>query len=185
MVEMTSYLALLRGINVGGNRIIKMADLKALFVGMGYDAVQTYIQSGNVVFRAAEEEQPLRQRVEEQIATTFGFPVTVILRTAHEMTRLLAATPYAPDALAEGESLYVALLAETPSAEGIARLQGTNIAPDESRVIGREAYLLYRRSMRDTRMTNNLIENKLGVAATSRNWRVLTALTALVNELAG
>lgn len=182
---MTTSVALLRGINVGGHRLIKMAELKAMFEGMGFGAVQTYIQSGNVVFQAAEAEQPLRQRIERQIESAFGFPVTVALRSAGELTRLIAACPFAPDALGEGESLYAALLADTPSPAGIERLLASKTEPDECRVLGREVYLLYRQSMRLTQLTNNLIEGRLGVAATSRNWRTITALATMSNATPG
>jgi uncharacterized protein (DUF1697 family) len=181
----TTFIALLRGINVGGHRLIKMADLKAMFEEMGIGAVQTYIQSGNVVFRTAEAEQPLRQRIERQIESVFGFPVTVALRSADELTRLIANCPFPPDVLREGESLYAALLAETPSPEGVERLLACKIEPDECRVQGREVYLLYRQSMRLTQLTNNLIEGRLGVAATSRNWRTITTLATMSNAAPG
>jgi uncharacterized protein (DUF1697 family) len=181
---MITYVALLRAINVGGARKIKMADLRAMFATMGYTSAQTYIQSGNVVFQAAEEEQPLRQRIERQIEATFGFPVAVALRASDEMALLAARSPYPPDALAEDESLYVALLTETPSPAGAERLLASETTPDEFRLIGREVYLLYRRTMRDTRLTNTLLEKRLGVAATSRNWRTITTLAAMSAALA-
>jgi uncharacterized protein (DUF1697 family) len=180
----TTTVALLRGINVGGHRLIKMADLTRMFEVMGFGAVQTYIQSGNVVFRAVESEELLRQRIERQIETTFGFPVTVALRTAGEMARIVAECPYAPDNLRDGESLYAALLTDVPAPQGIERLLASKIAPDECRVVGRDAYLLYRQSMRQTQMTNGLLEQRLGVAATSRNWRTITTLAAMANTLA-
>jgi uncharacterized protein (DUF1697 family) len=182
---MTTYIALLRGINVGGHRLIKMADLKAMFVAMGFGGAQTYIQSGNVVFQANEAEEPLRERIEQRIVATFGFPVTVALRTHDELTRVITACPFAPDALAEGERLYVALLAETPPPAGIERLGASKIEPDEFRVVGREVYLLYRQNMRESQLTNNLLESRLGVPATSRNWRTLTTLAAMSKTLAG
>lgn len=178
----TSYIALLRGINVGGHRLIKMADLKALFAAMSFGEARTYIQSGNVVFRAAEPEQPLRQRLEQQIEATFGFAVTVALRTAEEMAAVVASSPFPPDAQPDGASLYVALLTDAPSAQGIERLRAATVAPDEYRIHGREVYLLYQQTMRDTQLTNALLENRLGVAATSRNWRTITTLAALANE---
>ncbi|HEY7343502.1 MAG TPA: DUF1697 domain-containing protein [Ktedonobacterales bacterium] len=182
---MTTYIALLRGINVGGHRLIKMANLKAMFEAMGFGAVQTYIQSGNVVFRADEAEAPLRQRIEQRIAATFGFPVTVTLRTHDALARVITACPFAPDALAEGEHLYVALLAETPTSTGIERLLASKTEPDEFRVVGREVYLLYRQNMRATQLTNNMLESRLGIQATSRNWRTLTTLAAMGKTLAG
>lgn len=182
---MTTYIALLRGINVGGHRLIKMADLKAMFVALGFGGAQTYIQSGNVVFDADEAEQPLRERIEQQIAATFGFPVVVALRTHDELARVIMACPFAQDTLAEGERLYVALLAETPASVGIERMLASKIEPDEFRVLGREVYLLYRQNMRESQLTNNLLESRLGVPATSRNWRTLTTLAAMGKALAG
>lgn len=182
---MTTYIALLRGINVGGHRLIKMADLKAMFVALGFGGAQTYIQSGNVVFDADKAEQPLRERIEQQIAATFGFPVVVALRTHDELARVIMACPFAQDTLAEGERLYVALLAETPASVGIERMLASKIEPDEFRVLGREVYLLYRQTMRATLLTNNLLESKLGVPSTMRNWRTLTTLAAMSKTLAG
>ncbi len=181
---MTTYVAQLRGINVGGHRLIKMTDLKSMFEAMGFGGVRTYIQSGNVVFQADEAEQPLRQRIEQRIAATFGFPVTIALRTHDELARIIAACPFAPDALAEGEHLYVALLAESPTPAGIERMLASTTAPDEFRVLGREVYLLYRQNMRATQLTNSLLESRLGVPATSRNWRTLTTLATMSKTLA-
>ncbi|HET9981895.1 MAG TPA: DUF1697 domain-containing protein [Ktedonobacterales bacterium] len=181
---MTTYVALLRAINVGGARKVKMSDLRTMFAAMGYGDAQTYIQSGNVVFQAEEDEQPLRQFIERQIEASFGFPVTVALRASDEMALLTAQSPFQPDTLAEGESLYVALLTETPSPEGAERLLASETTPDEFRLIGREVYLLYRRSMRDTKLTNTLLEKRLGVAATSRNWRTITTLAAMSATMA-
>jgi uncharacterized protein (DUF1697 family) len=176
----TTYVALLRGVNVGGHRLIKMPELKGLFEAMGCGHVRTYIQSGNVVFTSADELlEPLRQRVEREIAARFGFPVTVVLRTAAELERIIADCPFASGALAEGESLYLALLADAPPPEGVARLRAYDGGSDEARIAEREVYLLYRLSMRDTPLTNAFLERMLGVAATTRNWRTMQTLAGM------
>ncbi len=180
----TTYVALLRGINVGGHRLIKMPELKRMFEAMGFDRVRTYIQSGNVVFapvEADEQAEALRRRIEAEIAARFGFPVTVVLRTAAELERVIAGCPFAADALAEGESLYVALLADAPSPDAVERLRSSDSGSDEARVAGREVYLLYRRSMRDTPLTNAFLERTLGVAATTRNWRTMQTLAGMAS----
>src|SRR5258708_20996960 len=125
----TTYIGLLRGINVGGQKPIKMTELKQLFEAQGFGRVQTYIQSGNVVFTADRAEEPLRCQLEREIAAAFGFPVTVALRTADELERLIADCPFAADALRDEESLYVTLLAEAPVQSGIDRLlaRGTDV----------------------------------------------------------
>src|SRR5260221_12619763 len=102
----TAYIALLRGINVGGQKPIKMTELKQLFEAQGFGRGQTYIQSGNVVFTADRAEEPLRRQLEREIAAAFGFPVTLALRTADKRERLIAQCPFAVEALLDDESLY-------------------------------------------------------------------------------
>ncbi len=173
---MTAYIALLRAVNVGGHNKIKMAELKRVFEELGFGQVQTYIQSGNVLFAATEAEQPLRQRLEREIEARFGFPVTVVLRTAEELRRVVAECPFAPDSLGEGESLYVSLLVEAPSQEGIERLLAFDDPAGKCRVVGREVFLLYRQRMSDSKLQNSVIEQKLCVRATARNWQTITTL---------
>jgi uncharacterized protein (DUF1697 family) len=175
----TTYIALLRGINVGGQKPIKMTELKQLFEAQGLGQVQTYIQSGNVVFTADRAEEPLRRQLEREIAATFGFPVTVALRTADELERLIAECPFAADALRDGESLYVSLLADAPAQAGIDRLLARGSDVDELRLAGREVYLLLRQSIRLTLFTNAFLERTLGVPATARNWRTIGKLAEI------
>ncbi|HZC77443.1 MAG TPA: DUF1697 domain-containing protein [Ktedonobacterales bacterium] len=175
----TTYIALLRGINVGAQKPIKMTELKQLFEAQGFGRVQTYIQSGNVVFTADCAEEPLRRQLEREIAAAFGFPVTVALRAADELERLIAQCPFAADALRDEESLYVSLLAEAPAQAGIDRLLGRGSDVDELRLVGREVYLLLRQSIRLTLFTNAFLERTLGVPATARNWRTISKLGEL------
>jgi uncharacterized protein (DUF1697 family) len=175
----TTYIALLRGINVGGQKPIKMAELKQLFEAQGFGRVQTYIQSGNVLFTADRAEGLLRRQLEREIAAAFGFPVTVAVRTADELERLIAQCPFAADALRDGESLYVSLLAEAPAQAGIDRLLARGSDVDELRLMGREVYLLLRQSIRLTLFTNAFLERTLGVPATARNWRTISKLADL------
>jgi uncharacterized protein (DUF1697 family) len=175
----TTYIALLRGINVGGQKPIKMTELTQLCEAQGFGRVQTYIQSGNVVFTAARAEDPLRRQLEREIAAAFGFPVTVALRTADELERLIAQCPFAVDALRDEESLYVSLLAEAPAQARIDRLLARGSDVDELRLVGREVYLLLRQSIRLTLFTNAFLERMLGVPATARNWRTISKLAEL------
>lgn len=181
---MAVYIALLRGINVSGQRLIKMADLKRVFEEMGLGRVQTYIQSGNVVFESAAEADSLRRRIEAGIETAFGHAVPTVVRAAADFTRIIAECPYAADALAEGESLYVALLSAAPDQAGIERLLACRCDSDECRVVGREVYLLLRQGAGNTKLTNTLLEKKLGVSATSRNWQTINKLYQLAKAMA-
>lgn len=180
---MTVYVALLRGINVGGHRLIKMADLKQLFQGLGFEQVETYIQSGNVVFTATEAEGAVRRRIEQQIEAVFGFTVPTAVRSAADFERIVALCPFAADALAEGDSLNVALLVEPPLQDGIEQVLATPGGPDECAIVGHEVYVLCRQGVRNTVYTNNFLEKKLGVPATMRNWQTITKLAAMAKAV--
>lgn len=183
----TIYIALLRGINVGGKNIIKMAELKRMFETMGLSRVQTYIQSGNVMFESEEAETPLRARIEHEIEAIFGFPVIVVLRTAAELEKIIVNCPFSEEAVLEAEelskveSLYVSLLVGEPSKEGIESLKSYKGENDDYHVIGREVYLLFHNSIRNSRLANNL--QKLNVPATIRNWKTINKLSALVKGM--
>lgn len=186
---MTTYIALLRGINVGGKNKIKMADLKRSFESLRLNQVQTYIQSGNVLFVSEESEAVLRLLIERKIEEDFGFPVPVILRTASELERIYRNCPFSEEAIAEaeasseGECLYVALLLEAPTQEGIERLSAFKTEHEEFQMKGMEVYLLFRQSIRNSKLANQL--PKLGVPATVRNWKTISKLTALAEEMEG
>lgn len=183
MAIMGTYIALLRGINVSGHRLIKMADLKRMCEEMGLAQVQTYIQSGNVLFTAGEEREALRRRIEQQIAAVFGFDVPVALRTPAELESVIARCPFAPAQLQAGESLYVSFLTEPAAPEGIGRLLATAAEPDQLGLVGEEVYLLYRQPSHKSKLTNSLLEKRLGVPATSRNWQTTCKLAALGKQL--
>ncbi|MDF2628764.1 MAG: cytoplasmic protein [Symbiobacteriaceae bacterium] len=173
------YVALLRGINVSGHRMIKMTELQRMCEALGLGRVRTYIQSGNVLFESDEERGTLRRQIEAQIEATFGFDVPVVLRTAAEMEQIVAGSPWAPG---EGESLHVALLADAPSPDGVARLAAVDTGSDEYRLVGQEVYLLYRQPSHKSKLSNALLEKKLGVASTLRNWQTVTKLAALARD---
>jgi uncharacterized protein (DUF1697 family) len=178
---MTIYIALLRGINVGGHNIIKMADLKSLLETMGLQKVKTYIQSGNVLFESNEKSEQLSQRMEDEINKTFGFPVPVILRTAEEVEQIIRDCPFSTDSLKEGESVQIAFLADKPAQNGINHLSTFKSEMDECKIEGKEVYLFFRQSIRNSKLATQL--PKLGVPATVRNWKTVIKLAAMSKEI--
>lgn len=185
--HMTTYIALLRGINVGGKNMIKMTELKRMFASMGLCEVQTYIQSGNVLFKSADEEQPLRDKIERGIETAFGLSLTVVLRTAAELQQLVRICPFSADEVAKAEacstaeSLYVALLTHSPSQEKILDLRSYQGEGDNYQVIGREVFLLFHNSIRNSRLASNL--HRLNVPITVRNFKTISKLAALAEAM--
>ncbi|MCL6457134.1 MAG: DUF1697 domain-containing protein [Gorillibacterium sp.] len=179
---MTMRIALLRGINVSGQNPIKMLDLKQMFETLGFSQVQTYIQTGNVRFESNEDEPELRQRIQQEIKSIYGFSVPVILRTVQELKQVIVNCPFSINELSAGENVYVALLLEAPLQTGIDRLLTFDNAIDDFRIQGREVYILYRQGSGRSNLTNALIEKKLGVSATTRNWNTVNKLVLMGKE---
>jgi len=173
-----TYVALLRGINVGGRTKIAMADLRTLFASLGAEDVTTYVQSGNVVFKSGAPAAGLAQSIERRIADELGLRVTVVIRTAAELARVVSANPFA-DRGAEPKTLHVIFLAEKPAATRVRALDATRGEPDEFRVVRREIYLHYPNGYGRSKITNAWFEKELGAAGTARNWRTVTTLAEL------
>ncbi|WP_410771258.1 DUF1697 domain-containing protein [Fontibacillus sp. BL9] len=184
---MTIYIALLRGINVGGKNKIKMAELRTALENIGLTRVQTYIQSGNILFESEKDEPTLRKEIEQMIESVFGISLMVILRTDREMKMITRQCPFSEELLAEaaatcvGESLHVAMLPGAPEPAGIEKLESVNYGDDLYVIAGRDVYLLFRGSIRDSKLAVNL--HKLGVQATVRNWNTMNKLVELADGM--
>jgi len=173
-----TYVALLRGINVGGRTKIAMADLRTLFDALDAEDVTTYLQSGNVVFRSDAAATALAQSVEQRIAGELGLRVTVVMRTGAQLAKIAAGNPFAGRG-ADAKQLHVVFLAEKPAAARVRALDAARGEPDEFRVVGHEIYLHYPNGYGRSKITNAWFEKELGVAGTARNWRTVTKLAAL------
>ncbi|WNR42131.1 DUF1697 domain-containing protein [Paenibacillus roseipurpureus] len=178
---MSRYIALLRGINVSGQKMIKMDRLKQLFESMGFTHVSTYIQSGNVIFdsEAEGEAEVLADRIRQELLTQLTFDIPVIIRTPGELQEVVAYSPYAHVDETANEQRYVTFLSASPTDAVIAKLLATQNPVDELQVQGREVYVLIRKNYGDSKFSNNFIEKKLGVSATTRNWETVNKLIAL------
>jgi uncharacterized protein (DUF1697 family) len=173
-----THVALLRGINVGGKNMLAMSALAKRFADAGCEDVVTYINSGNVVFRAtAALAKKLPAVITAAIAKHHELQIPIVMRTAAELAGTVAANPYAKAPLAE---LYVGFLATAPDAAAIARLDPKRSPPDEFRVIGGEIYLRYRNGAGTTKLTNAYFDSKLATVSTVRNWNTVLALHGLV-----
>ncbi|RED66198.1 DUF1697 domain-containing protein [Cohnella lupini] len=177
---MITYIALLRGINVGG-KMIKMDQLRQVFESLKLNNVRTYIQSGNVLFESQEDREQLIRSIEQAIEKSF-FQVTVVLRTVKELEEVVSDTPYRVTDLAETDSLYVTFLAENPSAEAIDRCYSFKNEVDEFTIVDREVYILIHKSYGTSKFSNNFLESKLKVKATTRNWATVNKLISMGKE---
>ena len=174
-------LALLRGINVGGKNKIAMQSLRDLFVEAGCTDVRTYIQSGNVLFRAEPNTLAgLPALLHARIAEQFGFRSPVILRTREELHNVVHHNPFLQSGVPEN-LLHVLFLADTPTSEQFARLDPHRSAPDAFVVRGQEVYLHLPNGAADTKLTNAYFDSKLGTISTGRNWRTVTTLLTMID----
>jgi uncharacterized protein (DUF1697 family) len=186
---MTIYLALLRGINVSGQRSIKMEDLKKTFEALHYKSVTTHIQSGNVIFGSADANPALlRTQIENKLLKTFGIEVPVIVKTLKEIEDTIKRNPFKKIKAQEGEKLHVTFLAGLPVGSP-AKAAADNLAVvkndvDEIRLSGSEVYILCRNGYGKTLFSNAFIEKKLMVSATTRNWATVEKLFSLGKAVA-
>lgn len=174
------YIALLRGVNVGGHNKIKMAELRRELAAIGLTQVQTYIQSGNILFTSDDSSSNIRQQVKDCIHHKFGVDAAVVLRTAEEWAQILQDCPYRDQPLAVGETIYVALFSEPPSSAALEQWEGVAPDKDECVVHGREVYLLLRQSIVDSKRAQGL--QKLCREVTTRNWNTMQKLGAMASE---
>jgi uncharacterized protein (DUF1697 family) len=180
---MTSVVSLLRGVNVGGHHSIRMDALRALYESLGLRNPQTYVQSGNVVFRTEERNlDGIALRIEEGIEGSFGFRPRVMLRTAAEMRSVIAANPFATRPGIEPGKFLVMFLAGDPGEEVREKVRGIKVDPEELWIEGRELYVYFPDGMGRSKLSTALLEKTLKVAATGRNWNTVTKLLELASQ---
>ncbi len=175
-----TYLALLRGVNVGGANKLPMNELRDLFVAAGCRDVRTYIQSGNVIFTADPRVvASLPGVVTAHIAERFGYRVPLVVRTAAQIGDVVRHNPFVAEGAAV-ETLHVVFLADRPPARAVAALDPDRSPPDTFVVRGQEIYLRLPHGMARTKLTNAYFDATLATTSTARNWRTVTALHALM-----
>lgn len=174
---MPTFIALLRGINVGGHRTIPMAALQNIVTVAGGRDVVTYIQSGNVVFAHPSRSTPkLTTQLEAAIAKATGHDVAVILRTAAELAAVIAQHPFAG---ASPEHLHVSFLASAPPRDALANVDAKAFAPERFALRDRELYLMAPNGLGRSKLAVTLARHKALAAATTRNWRTVCKLDEL------
>ncbi len=175
-----TYLALLRGINVGGKNKLPMKDLIDLFGEAGCRHVRTYIQSGNVIFSADPDlVASLPGLITARIAECFGYRVPVVMRTAAQIGEVIRNNPFVEAGAAE-DTLHVLFLADQPSARSVDDLDPDRSPSDVFIVRGREVYLRLPTGVARTKLTNDYFDAKLATTSTGRNWRTVTKLFELM-----
>ena len=169
-------VALLRGINVGGKNKLPMKDLATMFVDAGCNDVRTYIQSGNVLFRAEPTlNEDISSLISASILSRFGFRVPVVTRTSRELQEIVQANPFMEHS-AEPDKLHVAFLSEAPDQVKVTALDVNRSVPDEFAVLGSEVYLYCPNGLARTKLTNSYFDSTLSTISTMRNWKTVLRL---------
>lgn len=181
MLSMT-YISILRGINVSGKNMLKMDALKKMCVDLQMENVQTYIQSGNIIFNYIQTNTTtITEWLQSNIVKHFGLEVPVITLTKDELENIVTSNPFTKDATSDPVFLHVSFLSEKPEKANIASLQQTISNNDKHIVINKAVYLYCPNGYGKSKLINNYLERKLKVICTTRNWK--TTLTLL--EMAG
>ncbi|MFP3122765.1 DUF1697 domain-containing protein [Ectobacillus funiculus] len=177
---MTIYIAFLRGINVGGKKIIKMEKLKDIFKSLYFQNVKTYIQSGNVIFDSPEESADILYKIETELENVLGYKVTSIIRTADELEEIIKQNPFS--ASEDVEKQYVTFLHREPTVEAADRLMSYKNDVDDFCVTHREVFLLCGKGYGKTKFSNHFLESKLDVLATTRNWKTVNKILNMIRN---
>lgn len=178
---MTTYVALLRGVNVSGHKLIKMVDLRRHFASCGAANVRTYIQSGNLVFEHRATAVALGKRLEQHLAAQLGYTVPILIKTARELAAITLANPYDTSLPEFGKKMYVCFFKNPPAAAAVKGIQSLICDGEQLIVNGAAAYAYYAQGLGRAKLSSGVIERKLG-AATLRNWNTVTALLEMAKS---
>ncbi|MFV1977275.1 MAG: DUF1697 domain-containing protein [Candidatus Scalindua sp.] len=175
------YISILRGINVSGQKKIKMADLKSLYESSGFENVETYIQSGNVIFESSDKNTAnLKKTIEDAIQKKYKFYVPVEIRTKLEFKNIIKNSPFGSiDLEKDGTKVLVTFLATKPAKNRITDVLKYVILPERLVIKGKEIYLYCPNGYGKSKLSNTFLEKKLGVKATTRNWKSVQKLYEL------
>lgn len=179
---MRTHVALLRGINVGGNKKVKMAELKAMLEELGMESPATLLQSGNVVFGSKEKEDALERLLEKETEERLGVKCGYFVRTAKEWEKLIAANPFPAMAKDDPSHLLVIFLRESPDAEAVKKVQEAIEGPEVIRIEGNHLFVTYPDGIGTSTLPKTPGWTKLGAIGTGRNWNTVLKLGEMLKE---
>ena len=176
LFSMNTYISILRGINVSGSKMIKMDALKKIYESIGFSNVQTYIQSGNVIFQSKKSvPTDLEKKIAAGILKATNFEVPVLVNEPDEMKETFNNNPFLDKRKEDINFLHVTFLSDIAQKENIEKIKGAYL-PDEFFLSGKNIYLFCPNGYGKTKLTNNFFEHKLKLSATTRNWKTITEL---------
>jgi uncharacterized protein (DUF1697 family) len=181
---MAAIISLLRAVNVTGYNKVKMDALRELYESLGLRGAQTYIQSGNVVFKTdAKDLVRLQKRIEDAIEKSCGFRTGVVLRSSADLKDIVRRNPFAKRSGIEPNRLVVSFLTGEPAPESKQKIAQIKVGPEELVLDGRELYVYYPDGMGKSKLTPAVIERALKVSGTARNWNTVTKLLEMAEAV--
>jgi uncharacterized protein (DUF1697 family) len=180
-MTMSNHVALLRGINVGGHNKISMSDLRNLFEILGFSEVQSLLQSGNVVFESRQLKGPALERsLEIETAKRLGVSVDYLVRSAKELRTIIEDNPFEDEARRDPSHLLVMFLKTAVKSAEVSALEAAVQGREIIHADGKQLYAVYPDGIGRSKLTNTLIEKKLGTRGTARNWNTVLKLAAMM-----
>jgi len=180
---MHTYISILRGINVSGQKLIKMDALKSMYTNLHFENVKTYVQSGNVIFRAKNNDPKILERsISSQIKADWGFEVPVIVLDAVSLKTIIEDNPLAKDSLKDASFLHITFLSDPPAKFDKESILAKRQPNEEIVFTSKAIYLYCPNGYGKTKLNNNFLESKLKVTATTRNWKTTNELLKLAAE---
>jgi len=181
---MPTYISILRGINVSGHKMIKMDALRKMYSDLGFKNVQTYIQSGNVVFQdKIIDSKKLEKKIAKKILEQFSFEVPIIVIELGELKTIVKNNPFGNDTSKDISYMHVTFLSAIPDKPNVDKIKEGKYGADEFILISNAIYLYCPNGYGISKLNNNFIESKLKVMATTRNWRTTNELLNMAESL--
>ena len=176
-LKMNSYIALLRGINVSGQKLIKMADLRKHLAELPFESIQTYIQSGNIVFQSEiDSKSELENLIHNKIKEKYGFEVPTLVKAPNDFIKALEKNPFKAEESEDPKRLYLTFLSKPPDKDKMTALRDFDYSPEKYVIDGDLVFFFSPHGYGKAKMNNNFFEQKLKVSATTRNWKTVHIL---------
>jgi uncharacterized protein (DUF1697 family) len=180
---MTIQIALLRGVNVGGHKAVAMPELRDLLTQLGFESPRSLLQSGNLVFRGdSRTDAELERLLEAEADKRLGLHADFLIRSAKEWREVVARNPFRKEAERDPSHLVVMFLKSATNAKDVKAVQAAIAGSEIIRADGRHLYIVYPDGIGRSRLTNALLEKKLGIRGTARNWNTVLKIAALADE---
>lgn len=174
---MAVYIALLRGVNLAGHKLVAMADLRDMLADLGFTEPRSLLQSGNLVFQArVQPGARLERSLEQEAGRRLGLQTEFHVRTAAEWQTIIARNPFPDAARKDPSHLVVMCFKDAPAAKDVKALQAAITGREVVRAVGRQAYIVYPDGIGPSRLTTGLIDKTLGLRGTARNWNTVLKL---------